>query len=382
MLRFEPTQAFGRLAGPDISKLELGRPKTQGSNTVVTLGERLFLKAYRRVRPGLNPELEMGRFLTEVAKFPNCVPVAGALEYVGADGSMSTLALLQAYLVNESDGWDYTVDYLERFLEERGTVAEPLPPDAHGGFLALMQTLGTRTAELHLALGGHTGDAAFDPEVFTASDLAEWKHRVLEEVSATLTALEQHRDEFSAAVGAETCSLVKDRDRLIGRIEDCPAPQGRTLKTRYHGDYHLGQVLLSNHDFVIIDFEGEPSRPLAERRIKQSPLRDVASMLRSFDYARWTAVRHAAEGGKDLAVLEPLATQWEREVRRTFLAAYEEGTRGSELYADFSEMRDLLDLAELQKALYELRYELGNRPDWVTIPLRGILTLAVGARNR
>jgi maltose alpha-D-glucosyltransferase/alpha-amylase len=378
-LRFVPTQAFKEIAGKDPSKLELVRPKMQSSNTVVTLGERLFLKGYRRVYGGVNPELEMGRFLTEVAQFPNCVRVAGALEYVGNDGSTSTLCLLQAHLANEGDGWDYTVDYLERFLEERG--AQPPSPDAHGGFLALMQTLGLRTAELHRALARRTGDPGFDPEPFTAADLIEWKRRVLDDVTATLAALEQRRRELPAAVRAETFSLLQGRERLIARIEKCQVSDGSMVKTRLHGDYHLGQVLLSNHDFVIIDFEGEPARPLPERRARQSPLRDVAGMLRSFAYARSTALRHAAEGGRDLAPLEPLAAQWEREVRHAFLAAYAEAVRGTELFADFAGARDLLELALLEKALYELRYELGNRPDWVPIPLRGILALAAEGGN-
>ena len=377
-LRFAPTLAFQDIAGPDVSTMELGPPRTQGSNTVVSLGERLFLKGYRRVRPGLNPELEMGRFLTEVARFPNCVPVAGALEYLGADGSMSTLCLLQSYLPNEGDGWSYTVDYLERFLEESAT--HPPPPDAHGGFLALMQTLGIRTAELHRALARRTGDLAFDPEPFTAADLEAWRRRVLDEATATLAALEQRRSELPAAIRAETYSLLQARERLTACIENFVPPQGGMLKMRFHGDYHLGQVLLSNHDFVIIDFEGEPARALSERRTKQLPLRDVAGMLRSFDYARSTALRRAAEGGRELWVIEPLAQQWEREVRRTFLAAYHEALQGAELYADYSEMQRLLDLAELEKALYELRYELDNRPDWVPIPLRGILTLVTGNR--
>jgi maltose alpha-D-glucosyltransferase/alpha-amylase len=313
-----------------------------------------------------------------VARFPHCVPVAGALEYVGTDGSTSTLALLQAYLANEGDAWTYTVDYLERFLEQGVASTQPPPPDAHGGFLALMQTLGKRTAELHRTLAQHTGDVAFDPEPFTAEDLAEWKRRVLDEASTTLTALEQHRGELSATVRVEAAVLLDARERLMARIGNFAGPKGGTIKTRFHGDYHLGQVLLSNHDFVIIDFEGEPERPLSERRAKQSPLRDVAGMLRSFDYARSTALRSAALGEKDLAALEPLALQWEREVRQTFLAAYDAATRGANLYADFADVRDLLELAELEKALYELRYELGNRPDWVGIPLEGVLMLSAG----
>ncbi len=379
-LKFAPTRAFKEIAGTDFTKLELARPKMQSSNTVITLGERLFLKGYRRVHSGVNPELEMGRFLTEVAQFPNCVRVAGALEYAGADGSTCTLCLVQAYLTNEGDGWGYAVDYLERFLEERGT--QPSSPDAHGGFLALMQTLGTRTGELHRALALRTGDAAFDPEPFTAADLVEWKRRVQDEVAATLAALERRRSDLPTVVRAEAYSLLQGREALVARIERFAAAEDTMVRTRLHGDYHLGQVLLSNHDFVIIDFEGEPARPLAERRAKQSPLRDVAGMLRSFDYARSAALRHAAEGGRDAAALEPLAAQWEREVRQAFLGAYEETVRGAELYADFAAARELLALAELEKALYELRYELGNRPDWVPIPLRGILSLALGTDRR
>ncbi len=378
-LRFVPTRVFREIAGSDLSRLELARPQMQSSNTVVTLGERLFVKGYRQVHSGINPELEMGRFLTEVVQFPNCVRVAGALEYLGADGATSTLCLLQAFLTNEGDGWTHAVDYLGRFLEERG--AQPSTPDAHGGFLALMQTLGTRTAQLHCALARTTGDPAFDPEPFAAADLAEWKRRVVDEAAATLAMLDQRRRDLPAAIRADAESLLQGREQLIKRIEACEPPAGATLKTRLHGDYHLGQVLLSNHDFVIIDFEGEPARPLPERRAKHSPLCDVAGMLRSFNYARSAALRHAAQGGGDSTALEPLAAQWEREVRQAFLVAYEETVRTSPLYADFNAARELLALAELDKALYELRYELGNRPEWVPIPLRGILALVAGAGN-
>jgi maltose alpha-D-glucosyltransferase / alpha-amylase len=152
-------------------------------------------------------------------------------------------------------------------------------------------------------------------------------------------------------------------------------PAGTALKARYHGDYHLGQVLVSSNDFVIIDFEGEPARPLAERRAKHSPLRDVAGMLRSFDYARWSAVLRDTYTDADRAKLAPLAQGWARETRETFQHAYDESARGSGLYGSFADVQSLIELFELEKALYELRYEINNRPAWINVPLEGVLAL-------
>ncbi|MGH8680693.1 MAG: maltose alpha-D-glucosyltransferase [Burkholderiales bacterium] len=375
-LRFVPTGAFAALAGADVSGLPVGRPKAQGSNTVVTLGERLFLKAYRRLRPGVNPELEVGRFLTEVARFANCVPVAGALEYTAADGTPMTLGLLQAYVPNEGDGWAYTIDYLERYLEGRRGAAEAPPEDVHGAYLAHAHTLGVRTAELHVALATPSGDPAFDAEPVAPGDLAEWKRRVRDEALATLDALEQSRAQVPAPDREEAQALADRRDRLLAKIDACTAPAAGLAKTRYHGDYHLGQVLLVKNDFLIVDFEGEPARPLAERRQKHSALRDVAGMLRSFNYARWTALRSAAQTEDDAARLAPLAAAWEEEVRATFLRAYDESARAAGPYPSLAAVRGLLELFELEKAFYELRYEMANRPAWVRIPLLGILALA------
>ena len=238
------------------------------------LGERLFLKGYRRIRPGINPELEVGRFLTDVAHFPNCVPVAGAIEYTGADGTPMTLALLQAYVANQGDGWTYTQEYLDRFLEAQRGAAEPPPADSHGAYLSLVHTLGTRTAELHRALSQRTGDPAFDPEPVVADDLARWKQRVRDEAATTFELLERRRSQFPAPARDEMQLLLERRHKLLARIDACPPPRAGAAKIRYHGDYHLGQALLDKNDFVIIDFEGEPARSFAERRVKHSPLRD------------------------------------------------------------------------------------------------------------
>ena len=343
-LRFTPTLAFRELAGEDLAGLGLGQLHTQATNTSVTLGERLFLKCYRRLRSGINPELEVGRFLTEVARFPNCVPVAGAVEYASGNGEPTTLALLQAYLPNQGDGWSYTLDYLERFLETQLGVGE----ENHGAYLLLIQALATRTAELHRAFATVSGDPAFDPAPLNEANVEAWKAAVRKEAEETLLLVNSNE-------------LNQGRERLLALIDACRGPRAAALRIRSHGDYHLGQVLVANNDFFIIDFEGEPSRPLEEARRKHSPLRDVAGMLRSFSYAKWTATRSTS------------LDKWEAATRKAFLSAYDAATQGSGLFESFDDVQGLLRLFELEKALYELRYEFNNRPDWLQVPLAGIL---------
>jgi maltose alpha-D-glucosyltransferase/alpha-amylase len=374
-LRFTPTTAYAALAGDSIDKLPMSRPKFQGSNTVVTLGDCLFLKGYRHLRAGENPEFEVGRFLTDVAHFANCVPVAGVMEYVAADGTPTSLALLQGHVENQGDGWTHTLDYLDRTFEgQLAAVVDP-PEELHGAYLSLVHTLGTRTAELHKAFALRTGDPAFDPEPLAPDDIFAWKQRVHEDALATLLMLEQHEIQFPAAAQTNALTLLEQRQRLFARIESCAMPAGQCIKTRYHGDYHLGQVLVSNNDFIIIDFEGEPARSLTERRSKHSSLRDVAGMLRSFDYARWSAVLRDTYSDADRTKLAPLAEGWSREARDTFLRAYDETASNSGLYTNFAEVQGLIALFELEKALYELRYEVSNRPGWINVPMLGVLAL-------
>ncbi len=330
-LQFVPTRTYPALAGSNPGALPMKPSRAQSSNTTVSLGELLFLKAYRRVRPGVNPELEIGRFLTEVAGFRNCVPVAGALEYTAADGTAFTLAMLQGYVANQGDGWAYALEHLEHFLDEHSTLsAQPVPEDVHGAFLQLMATLGQRTAELHLALARPSGDPAFEPEPIAGTDVAAWVAQVAEEATQTIAHVERTRDGLPEPVRDGFDTLLDARQRLLTRIQASAATRIEGLKIRYHGDYHLGQVLLSKNDFIIIDFEGEPARPLAQRRQKHSPLRDVAGMLRSFNYARHTALLHATEHHPEsYATLEPLTQKWEKQVREAFLRAYAKGVEGS-----------------------------------------------------
>ena len=374
-LRFAPTRAYAEIAGEDADRLPVGRMQSQSSNTVVTLGERLFLKCFRRLRAGLNPELEIGRHLTDVARFPNCVPLAGVLEHVAADGTPTTLALLQAYVPNQGDGWSTTLAYLERFLEGRRTAADAPPPDAHAGYLSLVHTLGTRTAELHAALARGAGEPAFEPEPVAPKDIEVWKKRARAEAEESLALLERGAESLAGPARELAAKLLAARRALLARIDACAPPRGPAFKARHHGDYHLGQVLVSRNDFVIIDFEGEPSRPLAECREKHSPLRDVAGMLRSFAYARWTAIARAVEADPGFEKQAGALAAWEADARRDFLAAYDQSARAAGLYASLEDARGLLELFELEKALYELRYELNNRPAWAHVPLRGLLAL-------
>ncbi|MBI4389256.1 MAG: putative maltokinase, partial [Nitrospinae bacterium] len=378
-LKFSRISALKDLLKDPASQLTISRPGIEGSATAVIIGDGLFLKAYRLLQEGTNPELEMGRYLTEIFPYPHAVPLAGALEYQKPDGRSATLALLQGYVKNQGDVWSYTQKYLERFFED-SLVAPPeerVPPsgDSHGAFLMLMETLGRRTGELHQALSRKTDDPAFDPEPIGLADLSAWKGRVIDDALLTLGRLEQRLDALAEPARARAQTLLGKRALLLDRIRALEFKGLGAVKTRFHGDYHLGQVLLAESDFIIVGFEGEPARPVAERRAKSSPLRDVAGMLRSFDYAAraalnvFTALRPA-----DLVFLEPLARDWQQRSAQAFLQGYEKTVKGCLAYPDRPEhAHSLIELFGLEKILYEIRYELDNRPEWTAVPLASLL---------
>jgi maltose alpha-D-glucosyltransferase / alpha-amylase len=374
-LKFRATGKFTQIAGADFASLPVERPRGSSSNTVVNMGERLMLKGYRRLRVGANPELEMGLYLTEVVRYANCAPLAGVLEYVANDGQTRLLAMLQGYVANQGDGWTYALEYVRRHLEQYRTTpaGDALPAKAHEANLAMVRMLAQRTAELHKALSQPTADAAFSPQALTRADLDAYRQRALDEARVALDLLAANLEAVPAADKDRANAVLAQRDQIISRIEACATDKAQGQKIRIHGDYHLGQVLVTRNDFVIIDFEGEPGNSLEQRRAKQSPLRDVAGMLRSFGYVQQSALRSVAHNEAEAARLAPLARAWELEVRGAFLAAYD-------AVAIDSTSRDggLLGLFELEKALYELRYELGNRPGWVGIPLQGILDWGIG----
>jgi maltose alpha-D-glucosyltransferase/alpha-amylase len=284
--------------------------------------------------------------------------------------------MLQAYVANQGDGWTYALEYLRRHLEEHRTApaTDAVPVDAHKAFGIVMQTLGKRTAELHGALAAATRNPGFAPEPLTRMDIEAYRQRALREAHEALALLKSALEQIPAGDRDKANAVLAQQDALLARLEAAASQeeaQGR--KIRIHGDYHLGQVLVTRNDFVIVDFEGEPGHSLEERRAKQSPLRDVAGMLRSFSYVEHGALRSVAHDEIELAKLAPLAHAWAAQVRAAFLSAYDTEARRWSLYASLRPGRGLLGLFELEKALYELRYELTNRPTWAGIPLQGIL---------
>ncbi|MEP7068392.1 MAG: putative maltokinase, partial [Usitatibacter sp.] len=359
-------------------------PSLEQSNTAVFFGSKLFLKGYRHLRVGVNPELELGRFLTETSPFANIAPVLGAVEYLEPGAAEpTTLAILQQFVENQGDLWTLTCQHLSHPLhlpaaDSAAAAPEATAESAVAGFhLGRMGLLGKRIAEMHRALCVTTGDARFDPEPVTQDDLAKWKEGIERELDATLATVESILPRLAEAARAEVEPVMSARERIRERIRSASAKLDGLVKTRYHGDLHLGQVLVAQDDFIIVDFEGEPGRCIAERRAKSSVLRDVAGMLRSFSYAAHAAMLRR-EPGADAsgAGAEPLA-QWERDASRHFLAGYITAAQGlASMPHDQASFTALVDLFLLEKALYELRYEIANRPDWVGIPARGLVGLA------
>jgi maltose alpha-D-glucosyltransferase / alpha-amylase len=380
-LQFRPTAEFAKIAGQEFAALPVERPRGSSSNTIVNMRERLMLKGYRRLRVGMNPELEMGLYLTEVAHFANCAPLAGVLEYIANDGQTRLLAMLQAYVANQGDGWTYSLEYLRRHLEQYRTtpVGDALPVNEHQAYLTLIRVLAVRTAELHRALARPTSDAAFSPQPLSSADLDAYRLRALEEAHQALDLLASNLAAVPTVDRERATAVLAQRDQIVARIEACSKVVPRGLKIRIHGDYHLGQVLVTRNDFVIIDFEGEPGHSLEQRRAKHSPLRDVAGMMRSFGYVQQSALRSVAQNNAEAERLAPLARAWELEVSAAFLSAYDAAARdAAALYESLQVGHGMLGLFEIEKALYELRYELGNRPNWIGIPLQGILNLGGG----
>ncbi|HEY8131767.1 MAG TPA: maltose alpha-D-glucosyltransferase, partial [Thermoanaerobaculia bacterium] len=392
VLNGTPTRAFRELRdGGDLHAQVL---KAEQSNTAIVYGERLFLKLYRRLEPGTNTDLEISRFLNEETPFRNTPRIAGAIEYSGnSHREPTTVAILQNYLPNSGDAWRYTLDVINRFFErvvsdrdalER--IAQETPGDPTeepssfareliAGYLADAELLGRRTAEMHLALASRDDIPAFAPEPFTP----HYQRSIYQSIrSQAVQALQLLRRRGKGIPEAE--ALLASEAQIHERMRKVISGKISGARIRIHGDYHLGQVLFTGNDFMIIDFEGEPARPLSERRIKRSALRDVAGMLRSFHYAPYAVAFGQSQGSvirpEDQPKLEVGSRFWHRWVSAAFLRAYLEESKGARhLPASVDELRILLDAYMLEKALHEIVYELNNRPDWARIPVRGVLEL-------
>jgi maltose alpha-D-glucosyltransferase/alpha-amylase len=385
-LRTRQTPAFAEARGE--GALAPRRARSEQSNTSLIFGDRLILKLLRRVEPGINPDFEIGLHLTTKVHFDRAPAIAGAIELDVPGEDPWTLAVLQQFVESQADGWTHATEEARRFFEtvENRQLRPPNLPrvsygelmmmsvpaaaaDAIGGYLSLAGKLGRRTGELHLFLAADASDPAFAPEPFTADDLRALSVDAAGQAQAALAALERHQE-----LGRE---LLAKRELLLERIHQRRPLEFSSSKIRVHGDYHLGQVLWAEGDFYLLDFEGEPARPLSERRMKQSPLKDVAGMVRSFGYAAYAGLfAHTASRPASRDLLAAWAPVWETWTAATFLRGYFDTVEPARFVPQEPAQRDaLLRLFVLDKALYELNYELNNRPDWVRIPLAGIMEL-------
>ena len=378
MLRAHPiamrngtARATSREPATDARRWPIVRSAAEQSNSCIMFGNRYILKLLRRLEPGPNPELEISRFLSSRG-FAGIPSLAASLEYDRPGDEPTALALVQTFVANEGTGWDRALGDARAFV----TRAHAPAADAIG-FLEPAAALGRRTGELHLALAADDQNPAFMPEPFTGEDAAALAANMRLVMARSLASLAERLDALPESARDHARAVIAARARLADRIGAVATAPAGSLRTRVHGDYHLGQVLAVGRDFVIIDFEGEPARPLAERRAKQSPLKDVAGMLRSFSYAARAALLAASENRPDLAGrLEPRAHLWEASVATAFLKEYRQTTADTALVpVEDGGFEQLLDAFILEKALYEVGYELASRPQWVSIPLLGILQI-------
>jgi len=349
---------------------------------------------FRRLEEGVNPELEVGRFLTEKTSFAQIAPLAGSLEYRRTQGEPVSIAILQGYVPNQGDAWQHTLNTLAHFLaapELTGAVPPALPRDvleasrqelpeiavrSIGGYLDSARLLGKRTAELHMALSSDPDEPAFAPERISPLDQRSIYQSISGLSMRAADLLRSQLNRLPADARDEGKQVLDLQPRVTEILRSFLTRKLDMTRIRVHGDYHLGQVLYTGHDFVIIDFEGEPTRSLYERRLKRLAMRDVAGMLRSFSYASQAALRSQQASEDRLAALQAWAHFWAECVSAVFLKSYlTTAGRQSWIPQAPEDLKLQLNTMLLEKALYELRYELNLRPDWVRIPLRGILDL-------
>ena len=357
--------------------LAIRRSQPDQSNTSVLFGWQLIMKVFRRIEAGQNPDVQIGRVLT-ARGFSHVPAMLGTLSYESG-GDDASLVMLQRFVPNQGNAWDVTVAEVGRYFDLVKTLAT-IPPGTEmeiiGPYLTTAETLGRRTGELHVALAS-AGGPDFDPEPLTAADLKNTAQRLREHAAEELQLLEATLPRLEGSRKDLANELLARRSDLVQHFEALTRVRSGGVRIRCHGDYHLGQVLVAEADLVILDFEGEPARALEERRRKCSPLRDVAGMLRSFSYAAQTGLNAATHTRpEDAETLAPWARLWETWVGAAFLSGYRAATIRSRLLpGDEDDVDTLLHAFMVDKALYELAYELNNRPDWIHIPLRGLLNL-------
>jgi maltose alpha-D-glucosyltransferase/alpha-amylase len=371
-LEFRPTSAF--LESAEIPIQNVRAVDTEQSNTTALVGNDYVVKLFRRPEFGVNPEIEIGRFLTETVAFPNAPALLGTVE-LEDNGARSAVAVVHGFVQNQGDAWTVTSAYLDRFVEEQRllTAEAAEHSDEQAAYARRMEQVGRRVAELQLALASRDDVADFAPEPIAAADIRAWTDEVLRRANATFTELARRRSDLSDNDRQLVDELLSRRGLLPDRLRELlPASIG-TMKIRHHGDFHLGQMLIVKDDVFIIDFEGEPRRSIEERRRKAPAARDVAGLIRSIDYSATAALERALKSAPDeQGKLARALDGWREHSVAAFLAAYRQALTDAKLWPPSPEDADrLLDFFLLEKAFYEIEYELAHRPDWLRVPLAG-----------
>ena len=380
-LRFMPAPS---LSQTPLLSTEIRRFSADQSNSSLVIGDTVVVKLLRRLTPGIHPEVEMTRYLTE-AGITSIAPllghvertVTGAVDGVGADHATVTTLIVQGFVRNQGDAWGWTLDWLHRALSEVAT-DHAGSDDPFAGYHSFAAAIGRRLGEIHAGLALPNDDPAFSPEPATSRDVAEWARSAVADLTAVLDALAGRDSWDNAETEMLVQSLIELRSPLLEAVQHLGSSKGAVLRTRVHGDFHLGQVLVAQGDAVIVDFEGEPARSLAERRAKTSPAKDVAGLLRSLDYA--AAMLSAEAPQVDTPLLERRRITldlWRQDASTAFLDAYNDVAQVQPRpWLRPSEEQDIIDIFMLEKVAYEINYEIANRPSWLHIPLHGLERLA------
>jgi maltose alpha-D-glucosyltransferase/alpha-amylase len=378
-LEFRPTSRF---ADKPIRQPGLIRAvDTEQSNSTALVDNDYVVKVYRKLEPGSNPEIEVGRFLTEVAGFANSPALLGSVELVEGDNrSQSAVAVVHAFVENQGDGWTVTSAYLDRFIDEQRLLAKSEHPGASEEqvpYLRYMSQTGRRVAEMHLALASRDDLPDFAPEAIKPDDVRNRIDEVASRAERMFDILKQRRESLREADRQLVDRLLAERATLRDRLSALLPPDIDGLNIRHHGDFHLGQMLIVKDDIFIIDFEGEPRRPHDDRRRKAPAARDVAGLIRSIDYSATAALERAVKAAPDeQGKLGTALAEWRERAAAAFLAAYRETMTSRHLWpADPLAARRMLDFFVLEKAFYEIEYELAYRPDWLRVPLTGALRI-------
>jgi maltose alpha-D-glucosyltransferase/alpha-amylase len=380
-LEFRPTRNF---SADETKAVENVRAvDTEQSNTSVLVGTSYVVKLFRRRDFGVNPEIEVGRFLTETAHFANTPPLLGAVELVEG-GTQSAVAVIHRFVENQGDAWTVTNGYLDRFVEEQRLLTADVAgeSDERAAYLQRMREVGRRVAEMQLALASRDDIPDFAPEPIVPADVELWVSELLKRANETLDELAHRRGELSEADRILVDGLLSRRDTLPDYVRNLLPGHLEAVKIRHHGDFHLGQMLIVKDDVYIIDFEGEPRRSMEERRRKAPAARDVAGLIRSLDYSVTAALERAMQTAPDeQGRLAHALGDWREAATASVLAAYRESMTDVRLWAkDADQAAGMLDFFLLEKAFYEISYELAHRPHWLHVPLAG--TWRILSRNQ